>query len=158
MKKLQLIKHIAGELVKGNQMVKGRTEGGSIAYTDGYKLWLIREEDDIFNDNIDQIDLDRILKTDDINYLKPVDNYIIIDGVDIMKNKKIARGVINDTPFYFDIDYLKYFDKNCKLYKYSDSPTTPIYIKDEYGVLEGLIMPVNLPDETKKELDKKLGL
>ena len=158
MKKLQLMKYIAGELVKGHTMVKGRTKDGSIAYADGYKLWLIREEDDIFNDNIDKIDLDKILKKDDIDRLEPVDNYLVIDGASIMKNKKIARGVINDTPFYFDIDYLKYFDKNCKLYKYSDSPTTPIYIKDEYGALEGLIMPINLPDDTKKELDKKLGL
>ena len=158
MKKLQLMKYIAGELVKGNQMVKGRTKDGFIAYADGYKLWIIREEEDIFNDSIDKIDIDKILKTDDINNLKAVDNYLIIDGADIMKNKKIARGVINEVPFYFDINYLKYFDKNCKLYKCSDSPTTPIYIKDEYGALEGLIMPVNLPDETKKELDKKLGL
>ena len=158
MKKLQLMKYIAGELVKGKKMVKGRTEGGSVAYTDGYKLWIIREEDDIFNDNIDSINMDEVLKADDIDNLKPVDNYLVIDGVDIMKNKKIARGVINEVPFYFDIDFLKYFDKNCKLYKYSDSPTTPIYIKDENETLEGLIMPVNLTDETKKELDKKLGL
>ena len=152
------MKYIAGELVKGNRMVKGKMDGRRVAYADGYKLWIIREEDDIFNDNIDQIDIDKILKTDDINNLKAVDNYLIIDGADIMKNKKIARGVLDNIPFYFDIDFLKYFDKNCKLYKYSDSPTTPIYIKDEYGTLEGLIMPVNLPDETKKELDKKLGL
>ena len=158
MKKLQLMKHIAGELVKGNRIVKGRTEGGLVAYTDGYKLWLIRKEDDIFSDDIDQIKVDDILKADDIDSLKAVDNYLVIDGVDIMKNKKIARGVINEVPFYFDIDFLKYFDKNCKLYKYNDKPTTPIYIKDEYGALEGLIMPVNLPDETKKELDKNLGL
>ena len=158
MKKLQLMKYIAGELVKGNQMVKGRTKDGFIAYADGYKLWIIREEDDIFSDSIDKIDIDKILKTEDIDNLKAIDNYLIIDGTDVMKNKKIARGVIDNIPFYFDIDYLKYFDKNCKLYKYSDSPTTPIYIKDEYGALEGLIMPINLTDETKKELDKKLGL
>lgn len=158
MKKLQLMKHITGELVKGNRIVKGKMDGRRVAYTDGYALWIIREKDDIFSDSIDKIDLDKILKTDDINNLRPVDNYIVIDGADIMKNKKIARGVIDSTPFYFDIDYLKYFDKNCKLYKYSDRPTTPIYIKDENGTLEGLIMPVNLADETKKELNKKLGL
>ena len=158
MKKLQLMKYIAGELVKGNQMVKGKMDGTRVAYADGYKLWIIDEKDDIFSDSVDQIDLDKILKTDDINNLEPIDNYLVIDGVDIMKNKKVARGVINNTPFYFDKDYLKYFDKNCKLYKYSDSPTTPIYIKNEYGALEGLIMPINLADETKKELDRKLGL
>ena len=158
MKKLQLMKYIAGELVKGNRMVKGKMDGRRVAYADGYKLWIIREEDDIFNDSIDRIDLDKILKKDDIDRLEAVDNYIIIDGASIMKNKKIARGVMNDIPFYFDKDYLKYFDKNCKLYKYSDSPTTPIYVKDENETLEGLIMPVNLSDETKKELDKKLGL
>ena len=122
------MKYIAGELVKGNRMVKGTTKDGSVAYADGYKLWIIREKDDIFSDNIDSIDMDAILKADDIYNLKPIDNYIVIDGADIMKNKKIARGVINGIPFYFDIDYLKYFDKNCKLYKYNDSPTTPIYI------------------------------
>lgn len=158
MKKLQLMKYIAGELVKGNQMVKGKMDGRRVAYTDGYKLWIIREEDDIFSDDIDQINVDEILKIDDIDSLKAVDNYLVIDGVDIMKNKKTARGVIDSTPFYFDIDYLKYFDKNCKLYKYNDSPTTPIYIKDGNETLEGLIMPVNLSEETKKELDKKLGL
>ena len=158
MKKLQLMKYIAGELVKGNRMVKGKMDGRRVAYADGYKLWIIREEDDIFNDSIDKIDVTKILKTDYIDSLKAVDNYLVIDGVDIMKNKKIARGVMNDIPFYFDKDYLKYFDKNCKLYKYSDSPTTPIYVKDENETLEGLIMPVNLSDETKKELDKKLGL
>ena len=158
MKKLQLMKYIAGELVKGNRMVKGTTKDGSVAYADGYKLWIIREKDDIFSDNIDSIDMDAILKADDIYNLKPIDNYIVIDGADIMKNKKIARGVINGIPFYFDIDYLKYFDKNCKLYKYNDSPTTPIYIKDKYETLEGLIMPVNLSEEIKEDLDKKLGL
>ena len=158
MKKLRLMKYIAGELVKGNRMVKGKMDGRRVAYADGYKLWIIREEDDIFNDSIDKIDVTKILKTDYIDSLKAVDNYLVIDGVDIMKNKKIARGVMNDIPFYFDKDYLKYFDKNCKLYKYSDSPTTPIYVKDENETLEGLIMPVNLSDETKKELDKKLGL
>ena len=152
------MKYIAGELVKGNQMVKGRTKDGSIAYADGYKLWIIREKDDIFNDSIDKIDIDKILKTEDIDSLKPIDNYIIIDGIDIMKNKKLARGVMNEIPFYFDIDYLKYFGKNCKLYKYNDSPTTPIYIKDENETLEGLIMPVNLSEEIKKDLDQKLGL
>lgn len=158
MKKLQLMKYIAGELVKGNRMVKGKMDGRRVAYADGYKLWIIREEDDIFSDSIDKIDIDKILKTDDINNLRPIDNYIIIDGADIVKNKKIARGVMNKIPFYFDIDYLKYFDKNCKLYKYDDSPTTPIYIKDKYETLEGLIMPVNLSEEIKEDLDKKLGL
>ena len=158
MKKLQLMKHIAGELVKGKKMVKGRTKDGLVAYTDGFKLWIIREEEDIFSDDIDKINMDGILKADDIDNLKPVDNYLVIDGADIMKNKKIARGVINEIPFYFDIDFLKYFDKNCKLYKYSDKPTAPIYIKDENETLEGLIMAVNLTDETKKDLDKKLGL
>ena len=158
MKKLQLIKYIAGELVKGNRMVKGKMDGRRVAYADGYKLWIIREEDDIFNDSMDQININNILKTDDIDNLRPIDNYLIIDGADVMKNKKIARGVIDSTPFYFDIDYLKYFDKNCKLYKYSDSPTTPIYIKDANETLEGLIMPVNLSEEIKKDLDQKLGL
>ena len=158
MKKLQLMKHIAGELVKDKKMVKGRTEGGLVAYTDGYKLWIIDKKDDIFSDDIDQIKVDDILKADDIDSLKAVDNYLVIDGADIMKNKKIARGVIANVPFYFDIDYLKYFDKNCKLYKYSDKPTAPIYIKDENGTLEGLIMPVNLSEEIKEDLDKKLGL
>ena len=158
MKKLQLMKYIAGELVKGNRMVKGKMDGRRVAYADGYKLWIIREEDDIFSDNMDSINVTEILKADDINNLRPVNNYIVIDGADIVKNKKLARGVMDSTPFYFDIDYLKYFDKNCRLYKYSDSPTTPIYIKDENETLEGLIMPVNLSDEIKKELDKKLGL
>ena len=158
MKKLQLMKYLAGELVKGNRIFKGRTKDGSIAYTDSYKLWLIDEKEDIFSNSMAPINLNEILKTDDIDSLKPIDNYIVIDGVDIMKNKKIARGVIEGIPFYFDIDYLKYFDKNCKLYKYNSSPSLPIYIKDEYGTLEGLIMPVNLSEEIKKELDKKLGL
>lgn len=158
MKKLQLMKYIAGELVKGNRMVKGKMDGRRVAYADGYKLWIINEEEDIFSDSIDKIDVTNILKTEDINNLKAIDNYVVIDGADIMKNKKIARGVIDNIPFYFDVDYLKYFDKNCKLYKYNSSPTTPIYIKDEYGTLEGLIMPVNLSEEIKKELDKKLGL
>ena len=31
MKKLQLMKYIAGELVKGNQMVKGKMDGRRVA-------------------------------------------------------------------------------------------------------------------------------
>src|SRR5574344_709386 len=150
MKKLQLMKHITGELVKGNRIVKGKMDGRRVAYTNGYVLWIIGEKDDIFSDKIKEFDANAILHEEDTSKLEPVDHYIVIDGIEIMKGKKLARGVINNIDFYFNIDLLKYFDKNCKLYKYSDSPTTPIYIKDENGTLEGMIMPVNLADETKK--------
>lgn len=158
MKKLQLMKHIAGELVKGTRIVKGKMDGRRVAYTDGYVLWIIREKDDIFSDNIKEFDANAILHEEDTGKLEPIDHYIVIDGIEIMKGKKLARGVINNVDFYFNIDLLKYFDKNCKLYKLSSNPCTPIYIKDENGTLEGLIMPVNLSDSIKKNLDEKLGL
>lgn len=157
MKKLQLMKHITGELVKGNRMVKGKIDGMRVAYTDGYTLWIIKEKDDIFSDNISSIDIDTILHEDEINNLKIIENHIIIGGTSTI-DKNLARGVIDGIPFYFNIDYLKYFDKNCKLYKYNNDPLTPIFIKDKNDTLEGMIMPVHLDDTTKKELDKKLGL
>lgn len=158
MKTLQLIKYIAGELIKGNRIVKHKMDNGRIAYADGFKLWIIDEKDDIFNDKVKKFEIDRLLYEKDINNLKIIDNYIVIDGANIIKNKKLARGIIDGIDFYFDIDYLKYFDKDCKLYKCNDKPLSPVYIKDKAGKLEGLIMPVRLEDKTKKEISKKLGL
>lgn len=158
MKTLQLIKHIASELIKGNRIVKHKLDDGQVIYADGYKLWIINEKDDIFNDKVKEYPIDRYLYEKDINNLKIIDNYIVIDGTNIVKNKKLARGVIDGIDFYFDIDYLKYFDKECKLYKCDNDPLSPVYIKDKTGRLGGLIMPVRLEDKTKKEISKKLGL
>ena len=128
MKKLQLIKHIAGEITKGNKILMDNINDDKIAYTDGFKIWIISKNDNIFNDKIKNADLYSGFTDDILNALKPIENYYILKDEEIKKGQYITVGNFKGENFYFNSSFLKYFDKDCKLYKKDKNPCRPIYI------------------------------
>lgn len=159
MKKLQLFKHVAGEIAKNKspypKIFIGEVNEDIDYISNAYVVWLIARKENPFKPIEDKGQFDKVTLGIDELDLEMISDYIILQDDSIIKGKQFARGVFKGEDFYFNPDLLKYFDKTCSLWKNSEIPY--IYIREK-GNFVGVVCPLMLDDEDKEKINKKLGL
>lgn len=104
------------------------------------------------------LDIDKIFKCEEIHTLSPLiknaDNAEDLEEV-YECSFEVGKKVINAYKFknskgefiYCNIDYLKKFGKPEELVFYGNAPLDPVYIKNNYGYLLGIVLPIKRRDE-----------
>ena len=157
MKYLQLFKHIASQITKDYSIHIGLLNSETDYITDGYIVWLIPNYKNPFKYMRELDNFDKVIN--DINYsrLEKINNFITLNDENLFDGKTMTRGILKGNEFYFNPDFLKYFDKKAELFKDDIKDTAKIYIK-ESGDIVGFILPIYVNDKTKEEINNKLGL
>ena len=160
MKKLQLFKHIAGEIAKNKdkdpKMFIGRVDDHLDYITNSFVIWLLPSESNPFKEvKKNQEGFNKLIKNIISLPMEKVNTMITLQDKSIFEGRQFVRGILKEKDFYFNPDLLKYFDKDHELYKNEDDPY--IVVK-EHGQTVGMILPLRFTDATKEAINKKLGI
>ena len=160
MKKLQLFKHVAGEIAKNKEktpkMYIGSIDKDFDYISDGCVIWILPNKENPFKEVEERQDTFKdLLKYFNREKIEKVSKMITLQDDDIFDGKKLVRGKFKDKPFYFNPDLLKYFDKDCELYRSENSLLIGV---KENGNLVGVVTPIRTDKKMDEKINKKLGL